>query len=679
MRIRIGIFFVLSILLIGGAFAEDCPPGKTWDNVACECVCAWNGPCPAGQTLDPGVCRCACEAETCSGDKFWDFDLCRCVCPHIFCGGPKHLDDNCNCVCDNGGPFTCSPKKVWNNAECACECQTVETCLPQKRWDKDICECVCEVILTCTSSDKRWDSNICACVCNVPERECGPGKIWSKEVCDCICEDFQSDCGPNKVWNAVLCRCDCLDLIPCGDLKTRDPVTCNCECNDTEKTCDEPGMTWEESICGCLCLNPPTCQEGEVVDPSTCRCVGIPIPNPGGGGDGGGDGGSDNTPIEVEKVWSDQYPGSDGNYLPGGPGADQFARLIVGSRTVNSERRIFVKAKVKGPSNARYALAYTEDFSAFVIKGDSVLKGSNNEVSLSMKETYVSMGWDYGGGPDRYNSEGPGKYVIVAGRDINNNGGLSVGEVTLIDDKVIWPVIFSTYSAAEAVAGAIQAYGSMNGFFYGCRFMGTFRTHNVTYMVEAGSDGGDNISFSIPSTVLGNNIGCEFISNVGGAVRYDFSPQSSLAYALVRDAGVRANINLRLRDPDVISAVSNHVWGSSTEHTFVWDLYVQDPTRLITTNADLFVAIGRFWPVGWKIHVTVRKEDSVITKLRMVGVVEDTYDWSYNHSEDDRKMVAVQAGYNTMGIAGNVFSIKVTIDNESPLKTPQNTTIFSFF
>ena len=80
------------------------------------------------------------------------------------------------------------------------------------------------------------------------------------------------------------------------------------------------------------------------------------------------------------------------------------------------------------------------------------------------------------------------------------------------------------------------------------------------------------------------------------------------------------------------------------------------------------LSLGGATIVGATLTVTVQKATLTASSVVLEGTLENLYDWDYDGDfpEIDRHGARVQAGYNTHGIAGNIYRIQIDLDTPTP-------------
>lgn len=377
-------------------------------------------------------------------------------------------------------------------------------------------------------------------------------------------------------------------------------------------------------------------------------------------------------PVEITKIWSDQFPGSDANQLPNKPapshvgsGAAKHEYILVGGR--NPGQHVYIKAKVEFPdvpdlkAKFKFALARMSGDVPF-IKGPSATIDENGELLVQTSQIDAVS----------YSSNDPPQdYAIVGGYDANGDG-LANSEVGYISKYRIRPVSFSAYDGNRAWLSAYVIGGWIVNRPFSAEFLQAFRTGNTMSGI-GGSVVNETMSIE-DEDQPDHHVGIAFNSSNSGPIRrYVWSQYSMLAYEIAASQAVTGRIGPRLASSVIRSEVQSYVWQTGEfQKTFTWTLHpTENDVLLDFPEEDLHTSFGSAWLKNAQIKVTVDKDTLTATSVVVQGTLTDLYDWNYEEGfETDRRAATVQAGYNTLGPGGWIFRLQVDMDTASPLPSP---------
>jgi len=376
-------------------------------------------------------------------------------------------------------------------------------------------------------------------------------------------------------------------------------------------------------------------------------------------------------PIEVTKIWSDQFSGSDANQLPNKPspshvgsGAEKHKYILVGGR--DPGQQVYIKAEVEFPdipyfkSKFKFALARMSGDIPF-IKGPSATIDENGELSLQTSQIDAVS----------YSNDEPEDYAIVGGYDADGNG-LANSEVGYISKYRIRPVSFSAHDGNRTWLSAFVIGGWINDRPFSAAFLQAFLTGST--MSGVGGTVGDETMSINDEDEPDHHVGIAFdASNSGPIRRYSWSRYSMLAYVVAGDQGITGMIGVRLASAAIKSEVQSYAWQpNETEKTFSWTLHATQNDVLISfANWDLHTSFGSAWLKNAHMKVTIDKNTLTATSVVVEGTLTDLYDWNYGEGyETDRRAATVQAGYNTLSPGGWIFRLQVDLDTPITLPSP---------
>lgn len=380
-------------------------------------------------------------------------------------------------------------------------------------------------------------------------------------------------------------------------------------------------------------------------------------------------------PVQITKIWSDQFPGSDANQLPNKPtpshvgsGSEKHKYILVGGR--NPGQQVYIKAKVDFPDvpalkeKFKFALARMSGDTLF-IKGPSETIDENGELLLQTSQI------DAVGYSDEH--QPPQDYAIVGGFDTSGNG-LSNSEIAYISEFRIRPVSFAAYEGNRAWLSTFVIGGWIADRPYSAAFLQAFRTGNAISGV-GGTPVNETMSIHDDDHPA-HHVGIEFnSSNEGPIRRHVWSQYSILANEIASSQEIRWRIQIRLASAAIKGEVQNYQWQPGEfNKTFTWTLDPEENDVLLSfgaSDADLHTSFGKAWLNNAQIKVTVDKDTLTATSVVVEGTLTDLYDWDYEEGwEADRRAATVQAGYNTLGPGGWIFRLQVDMNTPSTIPSP---------
>jgi hypothetical protein len=414
--------------------------------------------------------------------------------------------------------------------------------------------------------------------------------------------------------------------------------------------------------------------------------------------------------LEVEKMWSDQIPnvGAVSNFLPGGAGkqgnCDASCYILMGTR---ADGGLYAQASLRATPDilskisrkliVRLAALPDDGGTNLLVTGNANrAKGFDTQAisAGTLPQTIVQVtggvGYPVGRGGLRGENavlvfDNPGfvastDYTIAAGLDINKDGILNKDEI--IQGRVdffreagkqtpLFKVITKgSYLTQVTLAEGGQFFSSV-GLTIAPTVLDAFLDDNDPGSGRLfGTDSG-LISFdeTIPggaSSPLDHNVGVIYNSSGQGTIRFhQWTVGSEVSNTILQSATFNSALKLYLlRKSQTVRDffIANP---GATSNTFTWNDFSISQSWNSNDEKDLFFAFGASTTTA-TLSATVRASDLELTSLGIGGKTVDLYDWNYEKpvsiaGAEIVRLVAIQAGYNTLGKGGHIFRIQVDL------------------
>jgi hypothetical protein len=358
--------------------------------------------------------------------------------------------------------------------------------------------------------------------------------------------------------------------------------------------------------------------------------------------------------VEILKIWSDQIPGAVANFLPGGSGASNYDYILMGSTNRGVWwLRMLVKAEVKitpnTPENRSKVVGNLYADGGAVPVGASTWEYDQTNktviVSIALDQFNISDVIDYSAlvwldventgvfnkDLDPYTTKGKFKFITS---DVYNNGVTSLR-------NVVW---YSWYPYAAF---------NLDAFLNDTAVFGATAEWTTIHYNAAG---------------LTHNVGAIWDSAGNASVRLNTFQGGGLAGLAKGSYEFREQViapSLSELKP-IIQSYKANIWPpNEPEHRFgPWrmPLGMNFGDTSNPASADLHYALGHV-NVNGSVYVTVRRTDLELIKLELVGSIDDLYDFDWSSGGLARTAASVQAGYNTLGVSGHIYYVKIILDD----------------
>lgn len=406
-------------------------------------------------------------------------------------------------------------------------------------------------------------------------------------------------------------------------------------------------------------------------------------------------------PVDLKKVWSDQLPSVEANFLPYvipnnpssglGTGRVDKPYIIMGAaQSSNFDGKAHIKAQVTvgGSPELRnkilWRLAKKNGITYTPENGTSTYDASGEMVTITLDNP----------GDGTHESD---HHHLVVGYDQDGNGQLSSTEVSVVpkykwkgkDNDYEFKVIsVSHYNSAKQQLNETsgrwqslfpQARNCLFAFLNESAPEGAASEASTVDRLEYGLDHPVGVLFNAnqSSTAWGPPLNNIPIAHAGPGVssKAVFNATSLLA----QDVAESTTINNWLQDK--LDAKSQEVRDYFTLHPdenfaeFSWDFDTKDAQGSeqglgFSRDPDLYLAIGK-GTTTMNVQVSVNRGYQV-GEIRITGDVLDLFDFDYDTElimgwapEELQLAADVQSGYNTLGAAGRVYKSRVEIRNHA--------------
>jgi len=342
-------------------------------------------------------------------------------------------------------------------------------------------------------------------------------------------------------------------------------------------------------------------------------------------------------PVEIEKVWSDQFPNRENVnfFTKTATSTGERPYILMGER---ADGTAYVRVKMNPAINVdgirNKVLVALADSSVEPRSpvGQSTVIDSNNEVSVTLDNPSAD------------------EYVVVAGYDSNGDGTLQGSEIVVETENFIRIVTNLSYEAEKLILEGLSVAPGAGGDFLDA------------FLDDASIQGASLVQIeSLPTNApsLAHNVGLLFGTDSKGDMRkHTFNDGTDVETDVANSDGMQRIIEVNMLPPLVLE-VNNHFDANPDDVEEVFNSSFNDILAYqLTEDPTLFPAFGRV-NLSINIAVTVRGSDRKVTQVVLSGVQEDLYDYDYEINEGAAR---VQSGYNTLGDAGRIFRSIVNIN-----------------
>ena len=399
-------------------------------------------------------------------------------------------------------------------------------------------------------------------------------------------------------------------------------------------------------------------------------------------------------PVEVMRVWSDQLPSVEANYLADasyngqssiGTGNDDKRYIFMGvSQTNNNDGKGHIKVQVAIPggdtirNKILWRLAKTDGSGNLTISA-----GTSSYANLDADTQVVSITIDK---PD--DDDTGSDYILVGGYDLDGNGQLSSTEANIIPNclykgqrlpfaiKVVSQTCYNnavngiTSYANGWIASALPHARCLLNAFASGNHPDESTSSAVTTIdrLEPGLDHPVGILFD--SGKSSNN----GLGKAGPGTSYIaiFAPQTQMASDVANSTTMKNWLQTKLSSSNNCAYVKQYFISHPNDDyaELSFDVSTVDASGKekgldfnFTTDIDLWFAFG-------KVNVTAVASVGVdrgfnVRDISITGNVNDLYDFNFDGSPAQlvKPAASVQAGFNTIGKAGQVFRSRVDMQD----------------
>jgi hypothetical protein len=395
-------------------------------------------------------------------------------------------------------------------------------------------------------------------------------------------------------------------------------------------------------------------------------------------------------PVELEKVWSDQLPGVEANFLPyvvpnnpsSGLGTGNLDKpyIFMGAcQSSNFDLKGHIKAKVKVPAEPAlrnkilWRLAKKNGATYNPANGTSTYDANGEIVTITIDS------------PENGTNQ-PDHYHLVAGYDQDGNGQLSPTEANIVP-RYKWKGQEYDY---EVKLVSRDKYNSARNQLLNTASIWSFIYPQASkcltgFLNEAVPNGATSEATTVDRREYGlsHPVGILFNSGAasthgvpkagpGASIRAIFAPNSPMSNKVAESDTLASFINGKLAPqadqireeatryfqlhPDEILAPFNYQLDTKSADG------KEQGLAFLAADADLLLAIGKGTAsitVDLYVNRTLQVHEVVLS-----GTVLDLYDFDYdatvvNSPPEAESAAEVQAGYNTLGVGGRVFKSKI--------------------
>ena len=407
-------------------------------------------------------------------------------------------------------------------------------------------------------------------------------------------------------------------------------------------------------------------------------------------------------PVELEKVWSDQLPGVEANFLPYvtpnnpssglGTGLRNKPYIFMGAcQSSNFDLKGHIKAKVKvsGPAELRNKILWR-----LAKKNGATYTPANGTSTYDTNGEIVTITID---SPEN-GTHLADHYRVVAGYDWDGNGQLSSAEAGVVPrynwkgqeyDYEVKLVSQDKYNSARSQLLSTasvwsfffpQASKCLTGFLNQAVPNGATSEATTVDRLEYGLDHPVGILFKgnaasaggLPKAGPGDSIKAVFaaLSPMSNKV----AESDTIALFVVGKISPQAN--------QIIEAATQYFQLHPDEDLAPFDYQIDTKNAQgkeqginFSVDWDLFLAIGK-GTASLNVDLYVNRSFQV-HEVVLSGDVLDLYDFDYDASEfgspqEAESAAEVQAGYNTLGVGGRVFKSRIEIRDRTVINPIYN-------
>ncbi len=401
-------------------------------------------------------------------------------------------------------------------------------------------------------------------------------------------------------------------------------------------------------------------------------------------------------PLEVMRVWSDQLPGVEANYLADasyngfdsvGTGNDDKKYIFLGAAQSNNfDGKGHIKAQAKVPDQFKDKILWR------LAKSDgsgnlSIAPGSSSCTTYDSSSYVVTITVD---SPD--DGDTGSDYILVGGYDADGDGQLSTSEANIIpnclykgqrlpfDVKIVSTNCYNndlaslTNDANNWVASGLpHAAGLLKAFIY--QIVSSEATSSESTTVDRLDWGLDHPVGILFDASKSSNAGLSK-AGPGTSITGVFNEQTQMSKDVANSVTINNWLQDQLSQQSICDTINQ--WFTShpqeNSNTFYFDFSTIDQSGkdqgvnfAQSTDLDLYFAFG-------KVSVSVTAEVEVdrgryVDALNLTGDMKDLYDLNFDATPQVllgwlvQPAASVQAGYNTLGIGGRVFRSRVHMQN----------------
>lgn len=357
--------------------------------------------------------------------------------------------------------------------------------------------------------------------------------------------------------------------------------------------------------------------------------------------------------VTVEKLWSDQILLVACNFLPGGSGCrcgfgGELHYILVGTRAPSDEGRVKMRVVVTNGS---------PDIVMFQLSTDGASAIATGEAEGDVIKFRVP-------GPMNDSDD----YFVHVGVDQNGDNTLSSDELRVKFPYKVKFVDATTYSLADFAVRSLYLAGwaalptAANNLK---AFLDGDVPNGATEQPIAVDARDRNTPLEHPTGLHFNATSCTAITT-----EYIFGVNSLVADKVARSSTYRNLIMtiLDLRRQDVQNWFNTN--SVAEVRQFTWELNLTVDFDSGSLVDDLHFAFGKAKFTG-SVSVTAIRNGSGFRydyeHAILVGTQKDLYDWDYDIRTPDRLCAVLQAGYPSLGTAGEVKANRVNLNHQISL------------
>lgn len=348
--------------------------------------------------------------------------------------------------------------------------------------------------------------------------------------------------------------------------------------------------------------------------------------------------------INIETIWSDQFPNVFANYLLGGAGTEGNSKNII-TMGASSDLKAHIKAGLSNLPDNKVVLVNLIDID----------NNSSVNCNYTINDNIVSISASL----DGYKLN---NFRVVVGIDNNNNNILDIEEYHDVSPgkiRVIPQYLYNENILFFNSANYFLPYPIAKAFFSCFLNDNGINMDNVTTnTISIGNIEGD--------LALSNNIGVIYTNENAGPIKsYTFSSSSSLSNSVLSSTlfNMLIEYTLNQHKTEVQNAFSN---GGNNIQSFVWSILPNNPPSFNTGNDDdLLYTFGQSFILKSEINITAQciNNEIKLVSMHVQGSLIDLYDFDYGNKDTfARKALLIQAGYGTLGVGGHVFRVEVQLN-----------------